>query len=306
MLQHAIVALGAGTLCAAASAVIGAGTIELSPAPEPRPTYLALAGDLVDLAAQNHGPGCFEPMLDELRRHPHWSIRIDHLEWGDVVSDEPDPRHATLVIDGETATWRDGSLPQTLTLTGAERRDVLAAFALDCRIDEALPVNGYTGDYIGVALGDDGPAVTRFPTNSPIAVRLLELFDAVRARYLATRVEDLSGFSIELTGTRRDHDDQGRMIRRPHRIEYLDPGVAGDDLEDRVRLLDWAMAKPVSLPPGKLIVRGTLRAHGSSRPIALDLRNLGLEWSAHRTFRELVSWEASEHPLDADDTGAGD
>jgi hypothetical protein len=312
MLQSSLVALGVGTLCATAVALNGAGPIEIDPAPEPRPTYLALGGEIVELAAMNHGPGCFEPMLDELRRHPHWSIRIDHLVWDDVVGDRPDPRRETLVIDGETATWRDGKRPQSLALTGAERRDVLAAFALDCRVDETRPPNGYEGDYIGVALGEDSPIVTRFPTNSPIEVRLVELLGAIRARYLATRVDDLRGFSIELAGTMRDYDERDRPTRRPHRVEYHDRLAAADRLEDRVALLDWAMEQPISLPPSNRIARGTLRAYGTSRPIAVDLMNLDNDegvieasWSSYGSFGELTTWAAIERPLyvGAPDTG---
>jgi len=294
MLRASLLGLGVVTLGAAAVAIYGAGTVDAVSTPEPRPVYLALGGDVVDLAAARHGPGCFAPMLDELRRHPHWTLRIDDLVWDDVIDDEPDERRATLVIDADTATWRDGAQPQALALTADERRDVLAAFAFDCRVDETLPQGGFEGHYIGLALGEDGPLAAKMPTNSRVTVRLLALFDAIRARYLAGRADDLRGFSIELAGTWwADRDDRGRPIPQPHRatFRHADPGLDTSpyELEGHVRLLDWAMAQPASLPAGDHVVRGTLRAHASSRPIAIDLTKLdrspGWSW-----FRELAEW----------------
>ena len=299
MLRASVLGLGLGTLVAAAAALNGAEPLEAAPAPEPRPAYVALGGGMVDLAAGNHGPGCFAPMLDELRRHPRWTLRIDELVWDDVVDNEPDERRALLVLDAQTATWRDGALPQNTTLTDAERRAALAAFALDCRIDESLPWGGYGGHYIGVALGEDSPPVATFPTNSPIAVRLLELIGAIRARYVAGRADELQGFSLELAGTwRADRDAQGRRFREPHRVEIRDRDLAAfNDVEDRLRLLDWALTQPVSLPAGDYIARGTLRAYGRSRPIAVDLRTLGL-FTGYSVFRELSFWASVERGAD--------
>jgi hypothetical protein len=176
---------------------------------------------------------------------------------------------------------------------------VLAAFALDCRVDASLPANGYTGRYIGIALGEARSPVTTFPTNSPIAVRLQALFDALRARHIAGRADDLKGFSIELAGTRRDYDDRNRPIRVPHVVEFRDQLAGAVDLEQRVRLLDWAMTQPVSLPASDRVVRGTLRAYGTSRPIAIDLGTLEYN-GAHRAFDELQRWESIERQYNAD------
>ena len=270
MLRAGILALGVGTLCAALLAIEGAGPIEI-PETSSRPGYLALGGSLVELTAEA-GPGCFAPMLDELRRHPRWSIRIDDLEWDDVVDGEPDPRRASIVLDAATGTWRDGRLPQSLTLAEDERRALLAAFALDCRVDPAQPHPGYGGRYIGVALGEHGPAVVRFPTSSFITVRFDALFDQIRARYVAGRAGDLRGFSLELAGKRRtDRDDLGRSIWTPYRLTIRERDLANDTLEDRVHLLDWAMTRPVALPASNHVISGTLRAYGTSRPIAVDL-----------------------------------
>jgi hypothetical protein len=301
MLRASLLGLGAGTLVAAAAALYGAEPSEPAPVSEPRPAYLALGGWMVEIAAQNHGPGCFAPMVDELRRHPHWSIRIDERVWDDVVDDEPDERRASVVIDAETATWRDGVLPQNTTLTDSERRAMLAAFSLDCRKDESLPRNGFSGHYIGVSLGVDGPYATTFTTYSPIAVRFVELLDAIRARYLAGRVGDLQGFSLELAGTwRADRDERGRRFREPHRVEIRDRDLAAfNDVEDRIRLLDWALTQPVSLPAGDYIARGTLRAYGRSRPIAVDLRNLG-PFTGYTVFSELSLWASVERGADTD------
>jgi hypothetical protein len=299
MLRASLFGLGVATLCVTAVAIDGAGGIEALPAPEPRPAFLALGGGLVELAAAGHGPGCFAPMLDELRRHPNWSVRIDDLVWGDVVSDDPDERRAAILIDGQTATWRDGALAQNLALTESERRAVLAAFALDCRVDDSLPSTGYTGRYIGIALGEGSAPVTQFPTNSPIAVRLQALFDAIRARYVVSRADDLNGFSIELAGTRRDYDDRNRPIRVPHQVEFRDQLAGSMDLERRVRLLDWAMTQPVTLPASDRVARGTLRAYGTSRPIAIDLGTLEYN-GAHWAFNELQLWATIERQYNAD------
>lgn len=296
MLQTSLVALGVGTLCAVASALNGAGPIEI----EPRPAYLALGGEMVEMAAETYGTGCFVPMLDEIRRHPRWSIRIDDVHWAsDGGDDHVSRRLATLVIDGETATWRDGTLPRSLTLTGAERRDVLAAFALDCRVDEARLGCGNGGRYIGVALGEDGPLVAKFPESSSIKLRLQELFHEIHARHIAGRIDDLNGFSLELERTTRTgHDNRGQPIRKPHRFVFPSEDAAGVELVHRVDLLDWAMTQPVSLPPGDRIARGTLRAYGTSRPIAVDLAKLGdWTWDSYSLFRALLSWEEeSEQP----------
>jgi len=303
MKRASLMGLAAGALCATVAVV---SVVAIEPAPEPAPprtTYLALGGDMVHLAADNHGPGCFVPMLDELRRRPRWTIRIDDLEWDDVVGNEPDLRHASLVIDAGSATWRDGLQPHTMALTAAERRDALAAFSLDCRADETLD-HGYGGHYFGVALGEDGPVAARFPSRSPIATRLRALLEAIGARYFAGRVDDLRGFSIELAGIWREtRDDRGRAVYGPHRIELraqdLPPPSNAYELESRVRLLDWALAQPTSLPAGKHVARGTLRAHGTSRPIAVDLLTLGT-WHQHGAFGELGVWASIARSPDDD------
>lgn len=299
MLRASVLGLGVGTLCATLAAIGGAEPIVI-PEPTPPTRYLALSGEPFDLAAEA-GPGCFAPMLDELRRHPGWSIRIDDLEWDDVVGDGPDPRHASLVLDAAGGTWRDGVLPQSLSLAEDERRAVLAAFALDCRVDPAQPRPGYGGRYIAVALGEAGTAVAHFRTNTFVALRLGELFRQIRARYVAGRAADLQGFSLELAGTHRTgRDDRGRSIYEPYRLELRDHGLATQGtLEDRVRLLDWAMTQPVTLPAGKQIAHGTLRAYGTSRPIAIDLSvTLGL-WTRYPVFNELALWAAmSREPID--------
>jgi hypothetical protein len=298
MLRASILGLGVGMLFAALAAIGGAEPIEI-PEPTWRPQYLALGGSLVELAAEA-GPGCFAPMLDELRRHPRWSIRIDDLEWDDVVDDEPDPRHASIVLDAAAGTWRDGLLPQSLSLAEDERRAVLAAFALDCRVDWTQPRHGFVGRYIGVALGEYGAAVVRFPTNSPVAVRLGELLDQIRARYVAGRAADLQRFVLELEGPRRDRDDQGRSIYVPYRLDRRDRDLAAYyTLEDRVRLLDWALTLPVALPASNHVIRGTLRAYGISRPIAIDLEANSSHWMRYAVFGELAIWASiNREPID--------
>jgi hypothetical protein len=231
-------------------------------------------------------------MLDELQRHPHWSIRLDHLEWTDYGDDE---HHASLVIDGETGTWRDRTLPQSLTLTAEERREVLAAFARDCRVDESLPYGGYSGDYIGVAFGESGPVAAKFPFNSHVAVRLVELFERLRDRHIAGRADDLRGFSLELTAILPGQDHEGRPIRQRHRIVLGERDlVERYDLHNRVHLLDWAMARATSLPAGDGIFRGTLRAHGTSRPIAVDLEAETWHSGRYRILRDLSHWAKLE------------
>ncbi|HWO22638.1 MAG TPA: hypothetical protein VNO30_27955 [Kofleriaceae bacterium] len=299
MLRATVLGLGVGTLCATLAAIGGAQPIEL-PEPAPRPRFLALGGELLELAAET-GPGCFAPMLDELRRHPRWSIRIDDLEWDDVVDDEPDPRRASIVLDAAAGTWRDGWLPQSLSLADDERRALWAAFALDCRVDPEQPRPGFVGRYFTVALGEDGTAVARFRTNSFVALRLGALFDQIRARYVAGRAADVHGLSLELAGVRRTgRDDLGRSEYEPYRLDLRDFDQATHNtLEDRVRLLDWAMTLPAALPAGKQVVRGTLRAHGTSRPIALDLRADLYHWGHHALMSELSMWASiNREPID--------
>ena len=72
----------------------------------------------------------------------------------------------------------------------------------------------------------------------------------------------------------------------------------GVQLAHQVDLLDWAMTQPVSLPPADRVARGTLRAYGTSRPIAVDLAKLddGTQ-DSYSLFRALLSWEEeSEQP----------
>jgi hypothetical protein len=297
--RASVLGVGIGTVCATLVAIGDAGDLEL-PEPPSRPRYLALGGSLIELAAEA-GPGCFAPMLDELRRHPRWSIRIDDLEWDDVVGNEPDPRHASIVIDARAATWRDGSLPQTMALAEDERRAVLAAFELDCRVDPAQPPPAYGGRYIGVALGEDGATVAELRTHSFVTVRLDQLFDQIRARYLAGRAADLRGFSLELAGVIRDgRDDRGRSTYQPYRVELHDRDLAAHaTLEDRVRLLDWAMTRPVTRPAGPRTARGTLRAYGTSRPIAIDLDADLTDWRQYGVFSDLAMWSSvNREPAD--------
>lgn len=294
-----VLGLGVGTVCAMLAAVGSAGPIEV-PEPTPASQYFALGGELIELAAAA-GPGCFAPMLDEIRRHPRWSIRIDDLEWDDVEDGEPDLRHASIVLDAAGGTWRDGWLPQSMSLTEADRRELLGAFALDCRVDPAQPRPGYVGRYIGVALGEDGTAVARFPTNSSVALRLGALFGQIRARYVVGRAADLQGFSLELAGVRRTgRDAQDRPIYEPYRFEVRDQGQAAHDtLEARVHLLDWATTLPVALPAGPQVVRGTLRAYGISRPVAIDLGASALYRGHHSVFSELTMWASiNREPID--------
>jgi hypothetical protein len=300
MFRTSLVALGVGTLCAVVAALNGAGPIEIAPAPEPRPTYLALGGELVEMAAETYGTGCFVPMLDEIRRHPRWSIRIDYVQWdSDGGGNYESRKLATLVIDAETATWRDGVLPRSLTLTAAERRDVLAAFALDCRVDESRLGCGNGGRYVGVALGEDGPLVTRFPESSSIKLRLQELFHVIEGRHIAGRGDDLDGFSLELERTTRSgRDPRGQPSQAPQRFVFPTEDTGGAELASQLDLLDWAMTQPVSLPPGDRIASGTLRAYGTSRPIAIDLAKVR-DWTrdSYGLFRELVRWEEEgDHP----------
>lgn len=292
MLQRSLVALGVVTLCAVAAALHGSRSIEIAPALEPRPIYLALGGEMVEMAAETFGRGCFVPLLDEIRRHPRGSIRIDYVRWESDGDYHASQRLAALVIDGETATWRDGTLPRSLTLTEAERRDVLAAFALDCREDESRLGCGNGGRYVGVALGEDGPLVAKFPESSSIKVRLEELFYEIQARHIAGRVDDLKGFSLELERTTRaGHDTRGQPIRKSHRFVFRNEDAAGVELAHQADLLDWAMIQPASLPPGDRIASGTLRAYGTSRPIAVDLAKIG-DWprDSYGLFRAIL-WE---------------
>jgi hypothetical protein len=285
MLRRAILGLGVGTLCAALAALAGVAPVER--VPEPQPQYLALGGALVDLAAEGYGPGCFAPMLDELQRHPNWSIRIDDMEWNDYG---PDEHHASMVIDGAGGFWREATLPQSLTLTEAERREALAAFALDCRLDEELPYGGYSGHYVGVALGEDGPMIARITTNSHVADRFKKLFERLRGRHLVGRDDDLRGFSLELTGMMSLRDENDRPVRRRNHIVLRERDLESYDLESRVSLLDWAMTRATSLPDGDGIFRGTLRAYGTSRPIAVALEEETWDWMRHRIFSDLRSW----------------
>ncbi|HWU89712.1 MAG TPA: hypothetical protein VN253_20760 [Kofleriaceae bacterium] len=300
MLRETILGLGVGTLCTVLVVIEGTGPAEIPESALEPPRLLALGGEMVDLTAEA-GPGCFAPMLEELRRHPHWSVRIDDLVWDDVVGNEPDERRASILLGAETSTWRDGWLPQSLTLAEDERRQVLAAFALDCRVDPDQPPPPFGGRYIGIALGEVGDPVVQFPTNSFVALRLEKLFDQFRERYLAGRAEDLHGFSLELAGTwRADRDERGRPIREPHRVEIRESDLAAayDTLEGRVRLLDWALTQPATLPAGAHAARGTLRAHGTSRPIAVDLdAHLALSMQ-YSVWSELSMWAAVDRPDD--------
>ena len=105
--------------------------------------------------------------------------------------------------------------------------------------------------------------------------------------------------SLELEGPRRTRDDRGRSIYEPYRLELRDRDLAAyDTLEERVRLLDWAMTLPVALPAGNQTIRGTLRAYGTSRPIAIDLTaRSGPE--RHSLPSELAIWAAiNREPID--------
>lgn len=258
----------------------------------PRPvTFVAMAGDPVGAVRT----GCLAPMLAELRRRPSWTVRIDDMRWTDYTGPDEDPRHASIVLDAGGGIWRDDWLPQqALPLTAEEVRDVIAAFARSCEVDEALPRAAYEGRYIAVAYGAREPAAARLRYNSPVVVRLGTLFDAIRARYVTNRAGAARQFVLKLAGELRD----GHEHWSKHAI-VIDASAREADDAARVALVDWALALPHTLPPGRMTATGTLTLAGVTRPVAVALDASRPE---HRGLRdlgladELTMWMSINRP----------
>lgn len=274
----------------AAIALVAANWPALPARTLPKPaTYVPLGGQ----AAFVPHAGCLAPMIAELRKRPSWMLRLDDMRWTDYTGPDEDPRHASIFVDASGATWHSAWLSQqTLPLTADELRDVIAAFDLICDVDESIPNNGFEGRYINVAYGKTEKAAARLDYNAPITLRLGELFDAIRARYVANRAGATKQLVMKLTGQIRSGPDEWTK----YAIE-IDASKINSDDESRVGFVDWALALPHALPKGQATPRmtatGTFTMDGITRKIAVNLdRNAPENAILQRTnlAQELTMW----------------
>jgi hypothetical protein len=214
--------------------------------------------------------GCLAPIVAEMHKRPNHVIRIDDMRWTDYTSGDDDPRHASIFVEPGGATWRDDWLPQqTIPLTADELAKLIAGFDLGCDRDESIPPSGrYEGRYIGVAYGKTEKLAAQLAYNAPATLQIGAVFDAVRSRYVANRAAASRSFVIKLTGRCRACDAGPDWSK--HVVE-IDSNKLETDDETRVTLVDWALALPASLPPGKMTATGTLTMAGVSKPIAFSL-----------------------------------
>jgi hypothetical protein len=260
-----VIAACVGALIAAI-ALVAANWPQLPARTLPQPaTYIAMGGQAVEVPPA----ACLVPMIGELRKRPNWTLRVDDMRWTDYNPPE-DPRHASIVIDASGAIWRDDWLhQQTMPLTAAELRDVMAAFELGCDVDESIPPTGaYEGRYINVAYGKTEKAAAKLDDDSPVVMRLGELFEAIRGRYIGNRAGATKQFVMKLAGVWRDGEGEDGWTK--HAIE-IDASKLETDAAERVAFVDWALALPRTRPAGRMTATGTFTMDGVTRPIAVNL-----------------------------------
>jgi hypothetical protein len=143
----------------------------------------------------------------------------------------------------------------------------MAAFDLPCDVDESIPNTGaYEGRYINIAYGKTEKAAAKLDYHAPITMRLGELFEAIKGRYIANRAGATKQFVVKLSGLRRDGGDREW---NPYKLtidssEYKDEAL-------RVMFVDWVLAQPATRPKGRMTATGTLTMDGVTRPIAINL-----------------------------------
>lgn len=229
------------------------------------PKYVAMGGQ----ATTALHTGCLAPIVAEMRKRPNHVIRVDDMRWTDYTSGDDDPRKASIFVEPGGATWRDEWLPQqTIPLTADELAKLIAGFDLRCEKDESQESShGYEGRYIGVAYGKTEKRAAELRYKAPATLQIGEVFDAVRARYVANRAAASRSFVIKLTGRCR------RCSAGPdwskHTVE-IDSNKLETDDETRVALVDWALALPASLPESRTTATGTLTMAGVTKPIAFS------------------------------------
>jgi hypothetical protein len=276
---------------------LGVLALRIWPAPEePAPAaviveavhVVPLAGG-VDIVGED---ACAAPAIAELVKHPHWQLVLHEREWDDVVDDNPDETLASVRIDEAHATWTDGDLPQSIELLPAERARLLAAAQRSCtRIREG---NGYTGYYIAIAYGP-GAAAIELPSDSRAAIDAIEVFDQIRARYVATRLSTARVMKLTLAGPR--HYD---IAWKRHTVVVRADGTVTDEdgqaLEplaalDLVDVLDWALQLP-STARGPNTLTGTLEIAGSKKAVGVELDSIQKMPSSWRSpfLQLLVQW----------------
>jgi hypothetical protein len=290
--RTAVLLLAIGATIAASSVVVAKWpSLPRRTLPEPVP-HVAMAGQPVEVPK----PGCLAPVVAELRKRPSWVIRLDDRQWTDYTQGDDNPHHASIVLEESGASWKSAYLgTQTLPLDPADVRDVLAAFELSCERDESLPSSGDSSRYVEVAYGKIEKAAAQLPSSAPITVRLGEVFERLRARYVANRVGATKTFVLKLSGLRHTGPRVGEWSK--HSITMTAEGWSDADLVD---LVDWALAQPQSLPKGRMTATGTLTLEGVTRPIAVSLERSApanrilYRWEMH--FGELTEWISINRP----------
>jgi hypothetical protein len=230
----------------------------------PAVTYVPMGGQAVEVPEA----GCLVPMIAELRKRPSWTLRIDDMRWTDYTSPDEDPRHASIVVDAQGAVWRNEWLhQQTMPLSADELRDVMAAFELTCDVDESIPNTGaYEGRYINIAYGKTEKAAAKLDYHAPVTMRLGELFEAIRGRYITNRAGATKQFVVKLSGLRRDG---GAREWNPYTLTIDGTGYENEGL--RVMFVDWLLGQPHTRPKGRMTATGTFTMDGITRPIAINL-----------------------------------
>ncbi|MBA3502483.1 MAG: YceI family protein [Myxococcota bacterium] len=259
----------------------------------PAVTYIPMGGQAVEVPKA----GCLAPMIAELRKRPSWTIRIDDMRWTDYTSPDEDPRHASIFISGASsgATWRNDWLPQqTMPLTTEEIGDVMAAFELPCDVDESIPNTGaYEGRYINIAYGKTEKAAAKLDYHAPITMRLGELFEAIKRRYITNRAGATKQFVLKLSGMRRT----GEKEWTPYAMTI--DGASYDNEGLRVMFVDWLLGQPPTRPKGRMTATGTLTMHGVTRPLAINLDRRAEENRSVDQFElapELRMWMSINSP----------
>lgn len=209
---------------------------------------------------------CNTDFLREIRRHPHWTLRVDATEPRECGL-SPLVRDAYIVITPDGASWqRDrreryddqpflgDPMPQRMELTAADRERALAA--LDHLCAETTEPSGRW--YTEVAID---------PADAPVmpvrSAALEQLFVDLQDQYVARRAPYAHDLTAHLSY--REVDDRDRVTTHHIEITHHELRPAPDDTYDAddialVDALDCLASLPEAENPvlaGTVVVGGT-------------------------------------------------
>ncbi|HUJ57677.1 MAG TPA: hypothetical protein VLX92_04280 [Kofleriaceae bacterium] len=259
-----------GCAALAWSVAIGRSWLALQPfvapaeAASPPPSYRVVA---LDPSQDGDCPG---PMLREIHRHPHWTIRLDAIFPRDCGM-EPLIRDASITITADGAQWiGDGrrladhawvGTPRTepVELTDAERAGLLAALDRPC--DDLDAGDGRW--WFAIAIDPASDPITSLP-RSQLSADVARMFDALERRYVAAEIGTAREVRLDVSYRSGHRRDRARIARG-----RLDHGADTPELLDDAQLV-YAVHCLRELPHDRdPVVTGTWSLQGVRVPIAV-------------------------------------